>query len=424
MNARAFLAYLASPFIALIGAILLVAVVWVAGLFALIPAMILAIALLVVGYLDRPQRNKGPTQTDTDDGEGLAIAILDNLQEPVFLLNLRRKVIAANRAALDLLGENLTGKDLSLSIRNPAALDAVDAVIEGRGRHTIEISLTVPVQRYFRLHAGKIYRDKGRPDRVLIVLTDVTVIRRSEQMRADFVANVSHELRSPLSALVGFIETLKGAARDDPAARDRFLGIMDDEAGRMTRIIDDLLSLSHVETKEHIQPDSQIDLSKLLQRAAATVEIKAKNRNMSVATHSEVSTDLGAPLVIGDDDELMEVFQNLLDNAVKYGREGTAVEIKLRAVERIPEKGGPGLAVSVRNIGDGIAPEHLPRLTERFYRVDKGRSRSMGGTGLGLAIVKHLVSRHRGHLAVSSTLGEATVFTVYLPIRESSSSAS
>jgi two-component system phosphate regulon sensor histidine kinase PhoR len=425
MTARGLISNLVAP-IAVLGAFaLIIALVWLAGLFALVPAFIFGTALVVIGYLDRPKRHAGTARAERDDGEGLATAILDSLTEPVFLLNLRRKVIAANRAALVLLGENITGRDLSMSIRNPDALDAVDAVIEGRGRRNIEISLSAPVQQYFRLHAGKVYREEGQPDRVVVVLTDVTGIRRSEQMRADFVANVSHELRSPLSALVGFIETLKGPARDDPQARERFLDIMDGEAGRMTRIIDDLLSLSQVETKEHIQPEGLVDLGALLARVEATIEGKAKRRNMTLARNMPASgTSDAVPTVLGNEDELIEVFQNLLDNAVKYGREGSAVEISVANVERIPEKGGRGFSIAIRNRGDGIAPEHLPRLTERFYRVDKGRSRSMGGTGLGLAIVKHLVSRHRGFLGVESTLGQDTVFTVFLPIPSESSTAS
>jgi len=425
MTARGLISNIVAP-VAVLGAFaLIIALVWLAGLFALVPAFIFGTALVVIGYLDRPKRHAGTARAERDDGEGLATAILDSLTEPVFLLNLRRKVIAANRAALVLLGENITGRDLSMSIRNPDALDAVDAVIEGRGRRNIEISLSAPVQQYFRLHAGKVYREEGQPDRVVVVLTDVTGIRRSEQMRADFVANVSHELRSPLSALVGFIETLKGPARDDPQARERFLDIMDGEAGRMTRIIDDLLSLSQVETKEHIQPEGLVDLGALLARVEATIEGKAKRRNMTLARNMPASgTSDAVPTVLGNEDELIEVFQNLLDNAVKYGREGSAVEISVDNVERIPEKGGRGFSVAIRNQGDGIAPEHLPRLTERFYRVDKGRSRSMGGTGLGLAIVKHLVSRHRGYLGVESTLGQDTVFTVFLPIPSESSTAS
>lgn len=411
MTLRFLPTYLFAPVFLVLAIALAAGLVLIAGLLALVPALVFAVVLLVIGILDRSRAVTRVVRADPDEGADLAIAILDSLPGPVLLLNLRRKVIATNQAARNLLGENASGRDLALSIRNPDALDAVDAVIAGKGRRTLEISLPVPVQQYFQLHAVKVYRGDGQPDRVIVALTDVTGIRRSEKMRADFVANVSHELRSPLSALVGFIETLQGRARDDPEARERFLGIMSDEAGRMTRIIDDLLSLSQVETSEHIQPEGRIDLCSILQRVAATVELRSSERGMKIS----VNCPEGMPRVMGDDDELMEVFQNLVVNAIKYGREGTEVTVDIREVERIPEKGGQGVAVAVRNQGGGIEPEHLPRLTERFYRVDKGRSRSIGGTGLGLAIVKHIVNRHRGYLAVESALGEGTIFTVYLP---------
>jgi two-component system phosphate regulon sensor histidine kinase PhoR len=230
-------------------------------------------------------------------------------------------------------------------------------------------------------------------------------------MRADFVANVSHELRSPLSSLLGFIETLRGAARDDPAATERFLGIMESEAQRMTRLINELLVLSKVETEEHIRPEDTIDLRPVLVQVAATLGVRAKERGMDI----DVDLPEDLPLIAGNPDELTQVFQNLISNAVSYGSPDTSIRVVVAARAQIPGTESPGASVSVINLGEGIPPEDISRLTERFYRVDKGRSRSMGGTGLGLAIVKHIVAHHRGFLDIKSQPGQETTFTVYLP---------
>jgi two-component system phosphate regulon sensor histidine kinase PhoR len=248
----------------------------------------------------------------------------------------------------------------------------------------------------------------GAPS-ALITLHDITAIKRSEQMRADFVANASHELRTPLSTLIGFIETLRGPARDDSDARDRFLGIMEEQAGRMSRLINDLLSLSRIELDEHTAPVGKVELPGMLGSVVDLLQIKASQRGMTL----ELQIDDPLPPVIGDADQLTQVFQNLIDNAIKYGNPDTAVRIAARVHDS--ERGRSTVSVAVRDRGDGIAKSHLPRLTERFYRVDPARSRALGGTGLGLAIVKHIVSRHRGRLAVDSEVGSGSTFTVTLP---------
>ena len=230
-------------------------------------------------------------------------------------------------------------------------------------------------------------------------------------MRSDFVANVSHELRSPLTALTGFIETLGGAARDDAEARDRFLAIMAGEAARMDRLIGDLLSLSKVEADERVRPTGAVDLRAVVARVVAMLAPKASEAGKSIA----FSPAAAETIVPGDEDQLVQVFQNLLENAVKYSRQGTPVSVDMTVQANVPGFSGHVVRVEVADSGEGIAPEHLPRITERFYRVDTGRSRAMGGTGLGLAIVKHIVSRHRGRLTVRSTLGQGSRFTVQLP---------
>ena len=343
----------------------------------------------------------------------LMTTILNALPDPVLLLGSDRQVSVANAVARELLGEAIEGRGIALGLRHPAALEAIDAILGG-GRDTEEVELTlpVPVQRTFNLLVSALPdRDTGALG-ALLVLHDITAVKAGDQMRADFVANVSHELRSPLSSLAGFIETLRDAARDDEEARERFLKIMEKEANRMTRLIGDLLSLSKVEADEHIRPQGTLQLTNLLREIADSLAVRAKDRDMRISFEA----DGRVPEVEGDRDELIQVFRNLLDNAISYGAAGTSVTVTIEIVDRIPESGGAGVAVAVANQGDGIAPEHVPRLTERFYRVDKGRSRSMGGTGRGLAIVKHVVNRHRGRLVIDSALGQGSTFTVYLPV--------
>jgi two-component system phosphate regulon sensor histidine kinase PhoR len=224
-------------------------------------------------------------------------------------------------------------------------------------------------------------------------------------MRADFVANASHELKTPIAGLAGFIETLRGPARDDVAARDRFLGIMAEQADRMRRLVDDLLMLSRIEQHEHARPAGEVDVEKVLRGVQDLLQLKASARKVAV----ELVVDPALPQAVGDYDELTIVFQNLIDNALKYAKPSTTVRIAARPL------GEDFISVAVSDEGDGIPASHLPRLTERFYRVDNARSRALGGTGLGLAIVKHVVNRHRGRLEIQSTQGKGSTFTVTLP---------
>ena len=226
-------------------------------------------------------------------------------------------------------------------------------------------------------------------------------------MRADFIANAGHELKTPLSTLLGFIETLRGPARDDAAARERFLGIMQEQAGRMARLVDDLLSLSRIELNEHVAPTAHVALKPVLDSVAAALELRAAQRGIRI----ELKLPETLPEAQGERDELAQVFQNLLDNAVKYARRDSTVTVTAGTAD------GPTPAMvwaTVADQSDGIPSEHLARLTERFYRVDNARSRELGGTGLGLAIVKHILNRHRGRLDIASTLGQGSTFTVWL----------
>jgi two-component system phosphate regulon sensor histidine kinase PhoR len=353
-----------------------------------------------------------------------ARAVLAGLPEPLVLLDDGRRILDANAAATELFGSRLVGRDLAATLRHPAVLAAADAVLRGERSRIVAFEMTAPVERHLSAHLARLSPHAAGGAAAVLVLHDLTDVKRSERMRADFVANASHELRTPLATLVGFIETLRGPARDDPEARDRFLAIMAEQAGRMARLVDDLLSLSRIEMNEHRPPVGRVELAPVLRAVADSLEQRAARRDMRIRL--EAPDDAGA--VVGDADELTQVFQNLVDNALKYGRAGTPVEIALRPSRRFLAGARPGeraaaLAVSVRDEGEGIPRAHLPRLTERFYRVDPARSRELGGTGLGLAIVKHIVSRHRGALEIDSVLGEGSTFTVHLPVAPAASGA-
>ena len=361
--------------------------------------------------------------------------ILTTFPDPLLLINARRQIVDANAAARELFGEALVRRDLSAAIRNPGILDAADAVLRGGEGAVIEFEVAAPVERQFSARVLALPRakigheddsiielgdedrdleifpvDPGVQDRerpvALIVLHDLTALKRTEQMRVDFVANASHELRTPLSALLGFIETLQGPAADDYDAQKRFLGIMHEQAARMTRLVEDLLSLSRIEMNEHLVPTNHVSIASILNNLIQSLELKAAARSITM----ELRLGAADEEVVGDSDELLQVFQNLIDNALKYGRPNSTVTISTGPSSRIRS----GLAVSVSDQGDGIPRMHLPRLTERFYRVDTARSRRLGGTGLGLAIVKHIVNRHRGFLEIDSEIGVGSVFTVHL----------
>jgi two-component system phosphate regulon sensor histidine kinase PhoR len=253
------------------------------------------------------------------------------------------------------------------------------------------------------VHVAPVVFGYELPKIFLVAFRDRTQERRVERMRADFVANASHELRTPLASLSGFIETLQGPAKDDPAAREKFLGIMGDQAKRMARLIDDLMSLSRIELSLHLQPQAAIDLAGVVATACDLLAPLASEQGVKIDIKKTEALE-----VRGDRDELLRVAENLIENALKYGASGKRVEVTLR-------KDGGDAILAVRDFGPGIAPEHLPRLTERFYRVDTERSRAQGGTGLGLALVKHILARHRGRLLIESEPGKGAVFTARIP---------
>ncbi len=361
-------------------------------------------------------------------------AVIASLPDPLIMLDRARRIVRANQAAEVALGTPLAGRDLVAVLRSPQVIDAVAAAFDGGEGRIVEFSLPVPVERSFLARVEPLPRPIADGTVALLTLHDITQAKRTDRMRADFVANVSHELRTPLSTLVGFIETLRGPAREDAAARERFLAIMHEQGQRMSRLVADLLSLSRIELNEHTPPTGQVKLGEIIRTIVDGLEFKAAGKQMKIVVDApppdgEAPTSLDdLPAVNGDDDELTQVFQNLIDNAIKYGRTGATIRIAGWTVAPPPAAVGvgtplpaqrldrPAVAVAVTDEGDGIAREHLPRLTERFYRIDTARSRELGGTGLGLAIVKHILNRHRGALDIDSTIGVGSTFTVHLPI--------
>lgn len=356
-----------------------------------------------------------PTQRERARSQELARAmtIIRALPDPIITVGPDRVVRDLNPAAQAMFGEGSLNRDLSERLRHPAILEAVEEVVAGAKGKCVAYSPAGPVERVYEVRiqpfdVARTGTDAGDAAETgaLLSLHDVTASKRSEQMRADFVANASHELRTPLSTLVGFIETIRGPARDDAEARDKFLGIMAEQANRMSRLVSDLLSLSRIELDEHTPPVEAVDLGSVVTSVVRSLDHKAKRRGMTI--EPTIAADL--PLITGDGEQLTQVVQNLIDNAINYGRDGTAILV------RLTEGGaGSGLSLSVTDQGEGIAKEHLPRLTERFYRVDPARSRAIGGTGLGLAIVKHIVSRHRARLSFDSIVGQGTTVTVHFP---------
>ncbi|UUX52140.1 ATP-binding protein [Nisaea acidiphila] len=345
------------------------------------------------------------------------VSIIDNIPDPLIFLNQKGRVQSMNRAARDQFGGRIMGRELSQVARDPALLEAGNAVLSEGGFRTVEISISDPVNRIFNVRIEALPGEQDEQRSALVIFRDLTEIRRIESMRVDFVANVSHELRTPLATLHGFIETLRGPAREDIEAHERFLEIMEQQTSRMTRLVTDLLSLSRIEAAEHTAPDHEVELRPLVEHIAAATELGSARRGIRIA----VDIDPNLPPLVANSDEISQVLQNLVENAVKYGRDQSTVTISARVAADLPASVSLAAedvaAISVSDQGDGIPREHIPRLTERFYRVDTARSRELGGTGLGLAIVKHIVSRHRGALSIESKVGEGSTFTVFLPCK-------
>ncbi|WBH16856.1 ATP-binding protein [Sphingomonas radiodurans] len=384
------------------GWIAMMIVVITAGIVGWLGAALDAAALTLVGGAAavlattagrEPRAEPAPLPPSTPPPAPLDL-VLDALNEPVLILNGARVAIA-NRAARGLLGTHVLGEDARIAIRHPAAA----ALLAGSGEaDPVALGgLGAPDQRW-EMRVAPI--GDGRR---LVHLADRSGSHAAERMRVDFVANASHELRTPLASILGYVETLADEAGEDPALRARFLKIVFDEARRMERLVDDLMSLSRIEAEKFRAPAESVDLAALIDRTREELADAHDGRGHDIILEHETTS---VPM-LGDATQLSQLLHNLVGNAMKYGRPGTPIRVSLT-------REGDTLRLVVADQGDGIAPEHLPRLTERFYRVDPGRSRSIGGTGLGLAIVKHIVERHRGRLDIASRPGEGTRVTVTL----------
>lgn len=334
--------------------------------------------------------------------------VIAALPMPALAIAQNEQIIGLNDAAQKLLGMPAVGRHFVTVLRQPSVVEAVEKCL-GEGlkvtaayltrKNDNDITYTVTVSPV------------GETGIALLTFHDITMETAAGQMRRDFVANVSHELRTPLTALMGFIETLRGPAKDDATARERFLGIMQNETERMNRLVADLLSLSRVEADERVRPTTKVDVGAVL---ASTL------RNLNpLAVEADVGLVVDLPesavMIVADADQLLQVFTNLIENAIKYGGEGKRVFVNLSVHERVAALRAPAVVIDVRDEGPGIDPQHLPRLTERFYRADDHRNRKLGGTGLGLAIVKHILNRHNGRIKISSNLGQGAEFKVILP---------
>lgn len=353
-----------------------------------------------------PANTPPPAPLPVDD-----LIEIESLGEPALLINPTFRIVAANDLAAQLFGNRLRegplrGQDIRQTLRHPQLLDLIRRAISDSTTAIGDISGLTSSDSRFQVRASLLSNRN-----ILVVFIDLTAIALTERMRVDFVANASHELRTPLATLMGFIETLQGPAADDTQAQQKFLSIMAAEASRMTRLIDDLLTLSRIERDKYVRPQEQLELPPLIESVAHTLamQLAADGRSMSL----ELPDNL-VP-ILAERDQIVQILHNLVSNALKYGRSGTAITLRAERLIAGVGQHESMVKISVIDIGDGIAADFLPRLTERFYRVDASRSRSMGGTGLGLAITKHIVERHRGTLEIFSEINVGTRVSFTLP---------
>ncbi len=334
----------------------------------------------------------------------LCAALFNALRDPALLVGPDTRLRALNAPMRALLPAARAGDPLALTLRSPDVLDAATRVLAGGPAEGVIWRERVPVERVFDAHVAPLELAEGTL--CMLTLRETTDALRVERMRSDFIANVSHELRTPLASVLGFVETLQGPARDDPNARVRFLGIMRDQARRMQRLIDDLLSLSRIEQQAHLRPNAPVDFVGVVRHVVDGLDLIAKENRVTLQIEAPPTL-----IIPGDRDELIRLVENLVGNAITYG----SLPDRVTNVEISVAQQGDQARLRVRDHGKGIARADLPRLTERFYRADAGASRAKGGTGLGLALVKHIVARHRGRLSITSEPGEGACFEALLP---------
>ncbi len=368
-----------------------------------------------IGSVQREREGDNSKQRSGTVAAGIGPrSLIGALPDAALLIDSQGSLTAGNSAAVEVFGQLFVGEHIGRTARQPELAAAVSSALSGAEKAIFEIVIKNPAERHLDGAASRLigFGDGSNAPAVLVILQDISEREALARMRMEFVANASHELRTPLAAVSGFIETLRGSAKDDPAAREKFLGIMSEQAQRMTRLIDDLLVLSRVEMRAHLTPVTVADLNHVATEAVRLAAALAKKEEMTL--HLDLTEDnMKLP---GDHDELMQAAQNLVQNAVKYGRHGGHVTI--RTVRERDRRGSMVVRLSVIDDGPGIAAEHLPRLTERFYRVNTAASRQKGGTGLGLAIVKHIAARHRGRVEVESATDQGSTFSLVFPAPE------
>lgn len=375
--------------------------VWGASGTAVLLMIAVGTAIIILLWSEPPQPSSEPALPIPTDPEAATTAsLIHAFDDPVLIVGGGR-ILEANPAARRLLGEHIVGEDIRVAIRHPAAAERLLSRQEPAETSPIELVGLGGRETRWQMTVGSL--EGGQ---MLVHLVDRTAGHAAEKMRVDFVANASHELRTPLAAILGFVETLDDeSAGGDVATRKRFLRVIHDEARRMQRLVEDLMSLSRIEAEKFRVPHNAVDLAELIKEVHAVIRDGGSPRSLDV----RIDLHEGLPFVAGDRAQLSQLLHNLVGNAMKYGRAGTPITVRLVR--------GPGsmIKLCVEDEGEGIAPEHLPRLTERFYRVDPSRSRSQGGTGLGLAIVKHIIERHRGRLDIQSVVGRGTTVSALLP---------
>ncbi|MBL6840971.1 MAG: hypothetical protein ISQ84_02335 [Pelagibacterales bacterium] len=337
-------------------------------------------------------------------------SILDHIEDPIIVLNTSLKIEFQNEATNRLFDNDQKGQHISLLVRDPAFLEYIENTMVDEDNEAIEITFDSYIQKISKEPITFLFNVKKSDELLFLILKNITELKRKDLIKSSFISNVSHEMKTPLSSIIGFIETIKNSAKDDEAAKRKFINIIEKESLRMKRLLDDLMTFNHIETEENIKPKDKINLNEVIQEIATNLEYEANKKNMQIKT--ENIYDLN---VLGNYDNLLQVFSNLIENAIKYANENTKILINFEQ-QKSNNKIDQFALVKIKDFGPGIEKSHISRLTERFYTVDQARSRSVGGTGLGLSIVKHILNRHGGKLIIESEVGKGSSFTVKIPI--------
>lgn len=368
--------------------------------------------------VERLQKSWENRKSQLEGYLGESKLLIDSLPNILILLDKKLNVVQTNNTAQSTFRKNGIQATLDYIIKNSEIYaTAKDVLNSGEGK-SLEFSLPDPIAGDYMIRIEKFPVFSPRGIALILVMHDITELKRTEQTFADFVANASHEIRTPLTSLIGFIETLKTSAKNDKKAREKFLGLMEEQADRMAKLVKDLLSLSQIERKMTTRPTEKVNIRNMVKETVKQILWHAEEKDMNI----KQKFGKNIPDIIGDTDELSVVTYNLIINAIKYGKEGGDIEVSVQAGpytnpdNNIFKKNEAVVSIAVTDQGEGISAEHLPRLTERFYRVDKARSRKIGGTGLGLSIVKHILDRHQGTMTIESEVGKGSTFTVWLPV--------